>query len=387
MRRAMCCDFGAASIIQDMVQGLLGSLDAAAFLRRHWQKRPLFVRNAVPDCGAWLNRDDLFAWAARDDVEARLVAQQRGRWSVQHGPFPRKHFRHLPERGWTLLVQGVEQIHAQGAALLQQFSFIPHARLDDLMVSYAPPGGGVGPHFDSYDVFLLQGEGRRRWRISGQRDHTLVENAPLRILKHMRHTQEWIADRGDLLYLPPRYAHDGVAMDACMTLSVGFRAPSRQALAVGFLEFLQDELRLQGQYEDAGLRPPKHPAQLPPALLHAYGQTLGKIRWNQRDVVRFAGRYLTEPKSQTVFRRPRRASALAAFAGRVAKKGVRLALPTRMLFSGANFFINGEHCRVRGARDAALVRLADTRALPPFAPTAATARLLHNWYCAGYIEV
>lgn len=370
-----------------MVQGLLGSLDAASFMRRHWQKRPLFVRSAVPDCGAWLNRDELFAWAARSDVESRLVMRQHGRWSVQHGPFPRKHYNRLPERGWTLLVQGVEQIHAQGAALLQHFSFIPHARLDDLMVSYAPPGGGVGPHFDSYDVFLLQGAGRRRWRISGQRDHTLVQNAPLRILKRMRPTREWIASRGDLLYLPPRYAHDGVAMEACLTLSVGFRAPGNQALAAGFLEYLQDELRLEGQYEDPTLLPQKHPAQLPPALLHAYRKTFKKIRWREHDVLRFTGRYLTEPKPQTVFQRPRRAPALIAFTRLVARRGVRLALPTRMLFSGGDFFINGEHCRVRGARDTALVRLADTRALPPFTPTAASARLLYAWYCAGYVEM
>jgi 50S ribosomal protein L16 3-hydroxylase len=157
-------DLSAASIIPYMAQGLLGTLDAASFLRRHWQKRPLFVRGAAPDCGTWLERGVLFDWAARDDVEARLVMCNRGRWSVQHGPFRPAQLKRLPQRGWTLLVQGVEQLHAAGAALLQQFAFIPHARLDDLMVSYAPPGGGVGPHFDSYDVFLLQGaNGTTRW--------------------------------------------------------------------------------------------------------------------------------------------------------------------------------------------------------------------------------
>jgi 50S ribosomal protein L16 3-hydroxylase len=370
-----------------MVQGLLGTLSSASFLRRHWQKRPLFVRGAAPACGAWLERGVLFQWAARDDVEARLVTRNRGRWSVQHGPFRPAQLRQLPARGWTLLVQGVEQIHAAGAALLQRFSFIPHARLDDLMVSYAAPGGGVGPHFDSYDVFLLQGAGRRRWRISGQRDYALVENAPLRILKRFRHTQEWIADCGDLLYLPPRYAHDGVAVGACITLSVGFRAPRRQALAEKFLEFLQEELRMDGIYEDPGLPLQRHPAQLPAALLQVFSHTLKKIRWGERDVVRFAGRFLTEPSAQTVFRPPRRAAALPAFVRQVASKGVRLALPTRMLFSGSHFFINGEHCRIRGGRDAQLIRLADERTTPAFAPSASTARLLHAWYCAGYIEI
>jgi 50S ribosomal protein L16 3-hydroxylase len=370
-----------------MVQGLLGTLSSASFLRRHWQKRPLFVRGAVPACGAWMDRDLLFQWAAHDDVEARLVTHNRGSWSVQHGPFRPAQLRQLPARGWTLLVQGVEQIHAAGADLLQRFSFIPHARLDDLMVSYAPPGGGVGPHFDSYDVFLLQGAGRRRWRISDQRDYALVENAPLRILKRFRHTQEWIADCGDLLYLPPRYAHDGVAVGACMTLSVGFRAPRRQAMAENFLEFLQDELHLDGIYEDPGLPLQRHPAQLPATMLHSFGRILKKIRWNDSDVLRFTGRYLTEPKAQIVFRPPRRPATLPAFTRQVASKGVRLALPTRMLFSGHNFFINGEHCQIPGTREAALMRLADTREAPAFAPSAATARLLHVWYCAGYIEI
>lgn len=293
----------------------------------------------------------------------------------------------MPERGWTLLVQGVDQIHAAGAALLQQFAFIPHARMDDLMVSYAPPGGGVGPHFDSYDVFLLQGMGRRRWRISGQRDRSLVENAPLRILKRFCHTQEWCAACGDLLYLPPRYAHEGVALDACITLSVGFRAPRNEVLAEHFLEYLHDELHLDGMYEDRGLTLQKHPAQIPPPMLRSFSHTLARIRWNDSHVLAFTGRYLTEPKAHVVFQRPRRPPALPAFVRRVAKNGVRLALPTRMLFSGDHFFINGEHCRIQDAGRPQLMRLADERAVSAFAPPAATARLLHNWYCAGYLEV
>ncbi len=362
-------------------------MDAPTFLRRHWQRRPLFVRGAIADCGDWLARDLMFAWAERDDVEARLVMRHRGRWSVQQGPFRRAQFKRLPARGWTLLVQGVEQIHAAGAALLQRFSFIPHARLDDLMVSYAPAGGGVGPHFDSYDVFLLQGAGRRRWRISGQRDHSLLENAPLRILKQFRHTQEWIAERGDLLYLPPRYAHEGVAADDCITLSVGFRAPRKQELATGFLAFLQDELHLDGIHADPGLRPQAHPAQLPAGMLQTCRDALTKIRWGDNDILRFTGCHLTEPKAHIVFHPPRRPAALPLFARRLAKSGVRLAPPTRMLFSGSDFFINGEHYRIKGTREAVLIRLADARTVPAFEASAATTRLLYGWYRAGYVEI
>ena len=283
-----------------MAQGLLGELSYAAFLRRHWQKRPLFVAGAMADCGAWLQPQTLFELAARDDVESRLVMLTRNRWTVHRGPISRAQRRRLPAHGWTLLVQGMEQVHPEAAALLQKFSFIPHARLDDLMVSYAPPGGGVGPHVDSYDVFLLQGAGTRRWRISTQKDFDLVENAPLRILKRFRHTQEWISKQGDLLYLPPRYAHEGVAIEPCMTLSVGFRAPRKQALAAYFLEYLQDELQLDGIYQDRDLPLQRHPAALPAHLLHQFSGILKNIRWNENDIRKFSGRYLTEPKAQTV---------------------------------------------------------------------------------------
>lgn len=378
--------------MNQVAQRLLGSLTPSAFLRRHWQKRPLFVRGAIPDCDAWLQPATLFELAARDDVESRLVIQTRSRWTVQHGPFSltRAKLRDLPERGWTLLVQGVDQHLPEAAALLQRFSFIPHARLDDLMVSYAPPGGGVGSHFDSYDVFLLQGAGSRRWRISAQKNFELVENAPLRILKNFEHTQEWIAERGDLLYLPPRYAHEGVAVDNCMTLSVGFRAPRHQELATKFLEYLQDELQLPDLYQDRDLLLQKNPGQLSQSMLDKISAVLKKIRWDERDIRHFAGRYLSEPKVQTVFRPPRRPATRSAFARKVALTGMRLALPTRMLFHQRDIFINGElHAlETHAARDrAAVVDLANHRAAPAFAPTTKTLRLLYAWYCAGYIEI
>ena len=293
----------------------------------------------------------------------------------------------MPARNWTLLVQGVEQFLPEAAALLQQFSFIPHARLDDLMVSYAAPGGGVGPHFDSYDVFLLQGAGERRWRISAQKDLALIDNAPLRILKNFRPQQAWDVATGDLLYLPPRYAHEGVASTACMTLSVGFRTPRKLELASNFLNFLQDNLEIDGMIEDAGLPLQAHPAQLPPFLIDKFLRVLKNVRWNETDVRRFAGCYLTEPKSQVVFARPRRALTLSNFTQRLMQRGIRLALPTRMLYEGKHVFINGECHPFANTQRAQLIRLADTRAAAAFAPDAATAHLLYAWYCAGYVDV
>ena len=373
-----------------MTQRLLRGLSGANFLRRHWQKQPLFVRHAMPHCADWLHQPLLFDLASRDDVESRIVMYRRGRWQVEHGPFSLRALRRMPDRGWTLLVQGVEQHIPAASALLREFSFIPHARLDDLMVSYAAPGGGVGPHFDSYDVFLLQGEGSRRWRISAQKDLALIDNAPLRLLKRFRAQREWMVEHGDLLYLPPRYAHEGTAETACITLSVGFRAPRRQELAAGFLDFLHDELALDhpdGLIEDPDLPLQKHPAELSSFLVNKIAHVINKVQWRAADVQRFSGCYLTEPKPQVVFQRPPRPLTPAAFKQRLAKHGARLALPTRMLFAGNAVFINGEcHTIERGNRDT-LIRLADTREAPAFMPSAATARLLHTWHCAGYIHV
>src|SRR5690242_15231179 len=182
---------------------LLGGQTAAAFLARYWQKEALLVRGALPASTDVVDRDALFALAARDDVESRLVRRARGRYTLDDGPFRVRDLQRLPPRDWTLLVQGVNLHVDAGDALLRRFAFVPYARLDDLMVSYAVPGGGVGPHFDSYDVFLLQGVGRRRWQISSQRDLTLVPDAPLKILSRFRAGREWTLSTGDMLYLPP----------------------------------------------------------------------------------------------------------------------------------------------------------------------------------------
>src|SRR5688572_24001005 len=218
-----------------MKKNFLAGLTDAEFLRRHWQKKPLLARNALNGDVPAITRDRLFALAAREDVESRIVTRTRSR--VRDGPFELGELRRLPARGWTLLVQGADLAVSGAANLAQKFSFIPYARFDDIMVSYAAPGGGVGPHFDSYDVFLVQGLGERRWRVSAQRDLDLVPNAPLRILSNFKPEHEWTLARGDVLYLPPRYAHEGVAVGECITWSVGFRAPAAQELGSRFLDF------------------------------------------------------------------------------------------------------------------------------------------------------
>ena len=369
-------------------RSLLGGLTPAAFLRRHWQKRALLVRGAIRGFAGLLSRAELFRLACRDDVESRLVLRERGRWSLSHGPFRASDFDSLPARGWTLLVQGVNLHLAAADALLRRFAFIPYARLDDLMVSYAAPGGGVGPHADSYDVFLLQGEGRRRWRTSRQRDLALKPGMPIKLLARFRPDAEWTLGPGDMLYLPPDHAHDGVALDACTTYSIGFRAPSSQELATGFLDWLRDELAVEGRYADPDLRPAREPARIGAAMRAQCAAAIGQIRWKRSATDVFLGCYLTEPKPNVTFRRPPRPLTPRAFAAAAARRGLRLDASTQLLYDGRWIFINGAAiARPRGGAPA-IERLANARKLGPAdGNVTAPPELLYRWYCDGYLHL
>jgi 50S ribosomal protein L16 3-hydroxylase len=371
-----------------MKKSFLAGLSPAEFLRRHWQKNPLLARGALSEYADAITREELFELASREDMESRIVTSARNVYKVRHGPFTRGDLERLPRTGWTLLVQGVERAHRAAARLLQLFAFIGHARLDDVMVSYAAPGGGVGPHFDSYDVFLVQGSGERRWRVGAQRDLDLVQGAPLKLLSNFRPEHEWTLGAGDVLYLPPDWAHDGVALGDCMTYSIGFRAPGAQELGSRFLDFLQDRLDLDGRYTDPGLEPAQHPGRIPREMLTRSARMLGALRWRDEDVAEFMGCYLTEPKANVVFERPRRKLAPARFATRAADSGVRLALPSRMLFDDSRLFMNGEAAEARPRAARLLAKLADARELrPPLALDDEARRLLYAWYSAGYIEL
>ncbi len=215
---------------------LLGGLTAAQFMRRHWQKKPLLVRQAVPRMVPPVSRSALFDLAAQEGVESRLIRQRPQGWTLRHGPFARRALPPLQQPGWSLLVQGVDLHHAGAHALMREFRFLPDARLDDLMISYASDSGGVGPHFDSYDVFLLQASGRRRWSIGRQRDLRLQPDVPLKILAQFEPEESFVLEPGDMLYLPPRYAHDGVAVGGdCMTCSIGLRSPAALPLGADLL--------------------------------------------------------------------------------------------------------------------------------------------------------
>ncbi len=365
----------------------LGGLTASAFLRRHWQKQPLLVRGAVAGFDGLLDLDAMIELACRDECESRLVLRSADRWTVEHGPFVRKRLSRLPARNWTLLLQGLDRVLPEARNLLSHFDFIPYARLDDLMVSYAPAGGGVGAHFDSYDVFLLQGPGQRRWQVSRQRDLTLVEDAPLKILKRFSPAGQCILSAGDMLYLPPAFAHDGVAVDACYTYSIGFRAPSHRELMSQFLIFLDEGLADGGHYADPELSVQTHPAQIGTAMLAKVARVLGKIKWTRRDVAEFLGCYLTEPKRYVRFAPPRKPLSESAFSGAARRRGVELALASLMLYGNAMVFINGEPHRIDKTLATPVRQLANARRLPgrQIPPQGLVADMLYRWYQAGYI--
>lgn len=379
--------------LSDLIQGaankqqppFLGGLTVAEFLQEYWQKKPLFVKNAFADFEDLLSPDELAGLACEDDVQSRLVKHQRGKWQLQQGPFAEDTLTSLPAKGWALLVQSVNHHLPEAERLMRQFDFIPQARLDDLMMSFAPDGGGVGPHFDSYDVFLIQGLGKRLWKISEQTDLSLVPDAPLRILQHFDTCQEYYVEPGDLLYLPPKLAHWGIAIGNCMTYSVGFRAPSAQELGREFLGYLQDNITLQGMYQDADLQPQNESARVSAQMVQKVSQMLQSIRWDTPLVEAFLGSYLSEPKPHVVFDPPRRIS-LAAFMQRVQPRGVALHGKTIMLIAGDTLYINGEALNA-ALNTPALRQLANRRALAHMADLNQQEwQQLHHWYLAGVLQ-
>lgn len=339
---------------------LLGGLSPAQFMKRHWQKQPLLVRQALPGVQPPIDRAGLAALAASDEVESRLVAQQPGdRWTLRQGPIPKLPAWSKPQ--WTLLVQGLD-LHVDAAHdLLGRFRFVPEARLDDLMLSYASEGGGVGPHFDSYDVFLIQVSGRRHWRIGRLGVSTsgaLREDVPLKVLADFEPEQDFVLEPGDMLYLPPGWAHDGVAVGGdCMTASVGFRSPWRGELANELLVRLTDDEeapRGDRMYVDPRQAATGEPGRIPEALTAFAREAVLKAVAQPLALERALGEALTEPKPRVFF-----APGDALPPG----QGARLSPRTRMMYDAAHVFINGQSFRA-GGRDATLMRrLADRRTL------------------------
>ncbi|MBL8310825.1 MAG: cupin domain-containing protein [Burkholderiales bacterium] len=376
---------------------LLGGLSAQAFMREHWQKQLRFIPQAVPGFTDLLTPEAMWRLAASGDVESRLVIRDGKRWVMEHGPFARGQRAQLPARNWTLLVQGLN-LHVPAADdWLRRFSFLPYARLDDVMVSLAAPGGGVGPHFDSYDVFLMQGMGKRRWRMSMQTDLALLPDAPLKILKRMRTDQTVDAVAGDLLYLPPQVAHDGVAMQSesegfCTTYSVGFRAPTRQEIADGFLDWIGATSEIDGRLGDPDLKASSHPARIPASYQREIAGAIAELAIGRDTIREFAGCFASEPKPHVAFDPPATKLARAAFVRECSRESsvVAFAAGTLCLYDDTFLFINGDAFIIRGD-DAFWREFADARRFRPSTALPSlgeeTVDALYQWYCDGWLHV
>ena len=358
---------------------LLGGMTPRRFLGDHWQKRPLLVRQAIPGFGGLVTRDRLLALATREDATSRLVIQSPRRWERHDGPFAGLDASMLPARRWTLLVHGLESLVPGGWELLRHFDFIPAARVDDLMVSYAADGGSVGPHDDLYDVFLLQGPGRRRWQIATRYDPTPDPAAAIKVLKKFEADEEWLLEPGDMLYLPPGVAHWGVAEGECFTYSIGFLAPSWAELAPAFFAYLG----VEGRYQDPDLQPARARFAVGDAMVERVAAALSGIRFDRGQVGDFLGRYLTMPKRPAA--PAARPVSMEEFARRLRGEGrLSLALRSRGLVRGGRIYLDGESHAVSAGTRSLFSRLLGERSLTlPVRLDERALELLHRWYAEG----
>jgi 50S ribosomal protein L16 3-hydroxylase len=380
----------------------LGTLPVADFVARYWQQRALCIRQVVAGFASPIAIETLFALAADPDVESRVVTAQRGRWKLHHGPFEAADLPARRRAAWTLLVQGVDLHHTGVAALAARFRFLPAARFDDVMISFATDGGGVGPHVDQYDVFLLQAQGRRRWRVARRFDPALVEDLPLKVLANFRHEQEWLLEAGDALYLPPGVAHEGVAIGDCVTISIGFRLPTWQEVVDAWHDrqarVLWQARAHDSRVPDATRRATTAPARVPAAMVDVVTRELQRIAPTRREAGRTLLEHLTEPKPSVVFDPPQTALGLARFIQAASRRGVTLDLRSRMLFQGMDIAINGELAPATRAAGPQLRLLANQRHLEGGAWAAASTgaantdhaallALLHLWYRSGWLHL
>lgn len=383
---------------------LLGGISPNTFMRRYWQRKPLLIRQAIPGFKPSLSIADIKTLAKREEVESRLIWHDEKGWHMKSGPLERLPGARKPN--WTVLAQNVDAHDDAMAELMHQFRFISDARLDDAMISIATDGGGVGPHFDSYDVFLLQAAGRRHWRISNQEDLSLVPGLPLKILSNFKAEEDFVLEPGDMLYLPPHIAHDGVAQGDCMTISIGFRAPTAGALARGLLDAAGDQIMaklgdtgglyaspplpcptLDARYKDRGIHATTHPAELPEALINAALDAVRRVPFTPQLAARFLGQWLTEP-SQAAWFQPGDQS-LDLLEGIPNDGLLKLDRCSRLMYRNNSVFINGEVAGI--AAKPWLRQLADERqiscaALRKARPSAEALDVLNAWLDDGWIH-
>lgn len=284
-----------------MSSNLLGSYTPAEFLDEYWQQKPLLIRQGLAGFESPLTPNELAGLACEPDVHSRLILEEGGEypWELRKGPFDTDMFLELPETHWSLLVQEVDRLVPAVHDLLERVSFLPRWRIDDIMVSYAPARGSVGAHVDNYDVFLLQGYGHRRWEINSRplppEEESLVEGLDVQILSDFDPDNSWVLEPGDVLYLPPRIPHYGVAVDDCMTYSIGFRAPTHREMVLGYLEHLVDVVSDDERYSDQDIEPRAHPGRITSEDLQRVYTVLDRITGDRDATRRWFGESVTRP--------------------------------------------------------------------------------------------
>lgn len=380
---------------------MLGGMSVARFLREHWQKKPLLVRGAFPGFRDPITPDELAGLSCEDLVESRIVREKGGAtpWEVTWGPHAESRFASLPDHGWTLLVQEVNRWVPDAALLLDRFSFIPNVRVDDVMVSFAEPGGNVGPHVDSYDVFLVQGQGERRWRwhTTPTKDTRLLPDLDLRVLAKFRPDADEVLGPGDMLYLPPGFAHHGVAVTPCLTYSIGFRAPSAGEVWASFVTAQRERPEAARLLQDPELSAAAHPGAIPKALLARVREMVRSMDTSDEAIDRWFASFATRLKPGHALEPPRRAPDAKAILSRLAR-GVEVARSEegRWAFlprprGGLLLYVGGEEIEVPAAaaelaRTICAARRHDAGALLARAKGSAARALLTRLFAIGALS-
>jgi len=342
---------------------ILGKTSVHDFLKNYWQKKPLLIKNAIANFESPITESDLFTIAQNEEAVSRLIEYKQDIWQVKYGPFKKSDLPKKTNIPWTILVQNINHYLPFAESFLNLFKFIPYARLDDLMISYATKKGSVGPHFDSYDVFLFQAQGIREWKISDQKKFTLDKKLSLKIITNFKSKNSWVLKPGDMLYLPPNIGHWGISQsDDCLTYSIGFRAPATFEIQSKFLDFIQDHLIANENeiYKDPNLAPQKNPAEISSNMIKAMRNIVDRLRWDKSSINHFIGQLLSEPIESSIFE-TRKPLSLKAFEKRIVNKTLKLNSKTRMLFIKNNFYVNGEFLKIDKKYTLFLKQLANDR--------------------------
>jgi 50S ribosomal protein L16 3-hydroxylase len=368
----------------------IANLTTEQFMTEHWHVKPFLFRQAFPNFEPLCDLDTIAEMASDEDIESRLIQYGKNGWTLEQGPFDE--LPPMKKKAWTVLIQGIDHHLPEAYDLLQLFRFIPDARLDDIMLSLASDGGGVGPHYDSYDVFLLQMHGKRRWKIGPLLNKELEEGVPLKILKEFEPTEEFVLEPGDMLYLPPNYGHDGIAEGTCSTLSIGFRAPTQAEVLSGILRDMADQIEqdpgmTQKLFSDPARGLQKNPAEIPDDMLNFGFNLIQQFSAQSPQIQRSMGILLTEPKPHVYFVNNTDDQDIPEIISVLGVRGIALSMKTKMLFKDAVFYINGDAVNPTSALTVKqLQMLANQREMEPIDAAEALNNPEFQYFLVGFAK-